>query len=251
MRYKRGKKPASGGVALAFATIFDPSKLPPVPMEFGHYAQIGTQWGMLANDKVGDCVICDAAHQTMLWSRIAERPLVYFNNGAVLADYSAVAGFDPRDPDNTDNGTDMSQMASYRRNIGVQDAYGGRHKVDAYVSLDAGNADELAAAAYFFGAASVGVWLPDAAEDQFDNHQPWTVQPGPRPEDGHCITCVGRKANGNFVFVTWGGLAEVTPNFIAAYMDEGICFLSSEMLIKNASVEGFDVARLQEFLAAL
>ena len=31
----------------------------------------------------------------------------------MLSDYSALTGFDPRDPDETDNGTDISEMASY------------------------------------------------------------------------------------------------------------------------------------------
>jgi hypothetical protein len=171
---KLGKKPARpGAVKFKLATYLAKSKLPTPPKVFGHEALIGANWEMLGNDQYSDCVWAGAAHETMLWNKEAART-VTFNNQTVLKDYSAVTGFNPKDP-NTDQGTDMQVAASYRRKTGVLDANGKRHKVVAYLALPPGNPDQLALAIYLFGATGIGIKFPNTAIDQFNAGKPWDV----------------------------------------------------------------------------
>ena len=243
-----GKKPARNAVSFRFSTYFDASALPTPPPVFGK-PWLVREPGVLANDKVGDCVWAGAAHETMLWRAEAGTPTA-FTDAAVLADYSAVTGYTPGNPD-TDQGTDMQQAASYRLKTGVADAAGTRHRIDAYVALQPGNLDQLALAAYLFGAAGIGVQLPDTAFDQFDNAEPWSVVSGARIEGGHYVPVVGRNAHGNFLVWTWGRLHAVRPDFLTTYMDEGLGYLALERLRGTVSPQGLDAATLQADLALL
>lgn len=207
---------------------------------------------MFANDKFGDCVWAGAAHETMMWTREGPIDDAMFTDANVLSDYSAVTGFNPSDP-NSDVGTDMQMAASYRRNTGIIDAAGNRHKIDAYVALNVGVVSDAVLAAYLFGAAGVGILFPDTAFDQFHAGQPWDVVPGaPKPVAGHYVSMVGRNSAGNLLVVTWGRLHAMTPRFYLTYNDESLAYVSLEPLTRNLlSPEGFDVDTLRTDLKAV
>lgn len=246
LSYRLGKKsPRLGAVKLRFSEVFNEDLLPAPPVAFGH-ASPTYAWQLLANDRWGDCVWAGAAHETMLWNTSVGLS-ASFTDASVLSDYTAVAGFNPNDP-NTDQGTDMADAAAYRRKTGVLDAAGNRHKIDSYVALRPGDAQQLAVAVYINGAAGVGIQLPASAMDQFDAGRPWEVIPGDRIEGGHYVACVGRTANGNLLVITWGRLQEMTQQFYTAYCDEALAYLSIENLKNNVSPEGFNLDYLRTCL---
>jgi len=248
--YKLGKKRARpGAVAFKFGMFFDRTKLPTPPAVFGHES-IRRPWGMLANDQYGCCVWAGAAHETMMWANLAKKQPT-FRAQDVLADYSAVTGFDPKRPD-SDQGTDMTEAASYRRKTGIVDSDGARHVIDAYAALRPGHADDLALSTYLMGASGVGLLMPSTAEKQFDDRKPWSVVKGASVEGGHYVPCVGRNSNGDFLIVTWGRIHAMTREFYETYCDEAIAYVSIEgMNDKNLSPEGFNVEALRHDLALL
>jgi len=226
--------------------------LPKIPAEFGHEGQVGA-WGMLANDRAGDCVWAGAAHETILWSTEAhsgpDGGPVPFTDQAVLSDYSKVTGYDPADP-STDQGTDVRAALSYRRKTGIVDAQGQRHKIGAYVALEPGNHSHIAAAMYLFGAVGIGFQFPGSAMDQFNAGQPWRVAAGSQIEGGHYVPLVARRHH--FLdCVTWAKVQPLTWTFFAAYCDEAWAILSPELLTGGLTPEGFDLAALTRALAAL
>jgi hypothetical protein len=154
----------------------------------------------------------------MLWNREAGR-IIAFNDQGVLKDYSAVTGFNPKDP-STDQGTDMHVAASYRRKTGVLAVHGKRHKAIAYLALAPGNPDQLALAIYLFGATGIGIKFSNTAMDQFNAGKPWDVSKNAKIEGGHYIPGVGRDAKGNIVVVIWGKIQLMTPRFYTKYCDE-------------------------------
>ena len=248
--YKLGKKPARpGAVSLLFSAVFNEDKLPDPPMAFGHY-DIGAPWGDLANRRVGDCVFAGGDHETMLWTRLGGKMAV-FDDKATLSDYSLLTGFDPKRPEQTDRGTDMQTAASFRRQTGLIDADGVRHKVDSYVALRPGDTNQLAKAVYILGAAGVGIEFPASAMTQFQMGEPWDVIPNAHIMGGHYIPCVGRKENGNFLIVSWGELHEMTPMFFSTYCDEALAYLSIEELKNKVSPEGLNLWYLKDALAQL
>src|SRR4029077_17824696 len=74
--------------------------LPSPPAIFG-FGGLYPDWGTLGNDKYGDCVFAGADHETMLWNKVRGGHDVLIGAADALSDYSAVTGFDPKDP-NTD-----------------------------------------------------------------------------------------------------------------------------------------------------
>jgi hypothetical protein len=252
MTFALGKKPArTGAVKLRFETYFDAASLPVPPTVFGRPWLVPT-WGMLGNATIGDCVWAAAAHQTMLWNAEAGNPIPPFTDACVLGDYAAeTQKDDPPGYPTVDAGTDLQQAAAYRSKTGIADAAGQRHLTGPYVALQPGDIDQLALAAYLFGAISVGIQLPTSAFDQFDRAEPWEPVQEASIEGGHCISLCGRNSRGMLLAVTWGRLQAVSPTFLAQYMDEGVAHLSIERLKGNISPQGFNEAALQADLALI
>lgn len=246
--YRLGKLPArKDAVLLKFARYVKPAMLPTPPLIFGRYNLIG-DFGILGNDSVGDCVLAGGCHEEMLWTSEGGSPAEFTAENA-LSDYSAITGYNPADP-STDRGTDMQMAASYRRKTGLVDKTGNRHKVLAYVALEAGNVDQLALASWLFGACGIGILISNENMQEFEQGKPWSTTTG-KIEGGHYVCVVGRRANGNPLCVTWGKLQEMTPAFYEQANDESIAYLSGERLVDGKSLDGFDLETLKSDLAVV
>lgn len=246
MQFKRGLlPPRPGAVKMKFGDYVKPS-FPKRPDEFGHESLV-SEWHMLSNDKFGSCAWAGAAHEVYLWTAMGSQR-VHITSADVLSDYGACTGFNPADP-STDQGTDMQAAASYRRTVGTRDANGNRHKIGAYVSLKAGNLDEILNAAWMFGAVGIGVTIGSNQDQQFEFGKPWDGAPG-NNSGGHYIPVVAYR-NGLVYVVTWGRLQAVTPAFIETYCDQAMAYLSTDMLRDGKSLDGFDLAALSDDLNLL
>lgn len=246
---KLGKKPYTPSEKDLPYRNYRPTTLPPIPPSFGHQGLI-TEWGMLGNDTVGDCVIAGADHETMLFTAEGSKE-AFFTTANALADYSAITGYNPDDP-NTDRGTDVRTAMKYRRSTGMIDADGNRHKIGAFLALDQNNLNEVLEAAYLFSAVGIGIEFPQSAMEQFINGQPWTVVPYYSPvEGGHYVSLVGFDGTWLYV-VTWGKVQQMSVDFFMRYCDEAWAILSLEFLnSRGVSPEGFNLAQLQADLRAL
>lgn len=232
-----------------FAAYLAPkATLPTVPGSFGH--EKGFQWGMLGNDRYGDCVFAGGAHEQMLFAGEGGHAAVGFTDQKVLADYGAVTGFDPHTGAG-DNGTNVRDAMKYRQKTGLADVANRRHKIAAYLSIDAGNMQHILLAAYLFGACGIGIEFPQSAMDQFNAGDPWKVVSGSQIDGGHYIPVVAKR--GSYVdVVTWGKTQRCTQDFIKRYCDEAWAIVSPEILnAAGKSPEGFDLAALRADLAAL
>lgn len=232
---------------LLFARYRIPSKLPTPPAQFGRETLV-QKWGILGNEKFGCCVFSGAAHEVMLWNAECDT-VVPFRDKDVLADYSALTGFNPRRPA-SDQGTDMRQAMMYRLKTGVVDADGKRHKLGGFVALEPGNLTQLWQATYIFGAVALGFKLTQTAMDQFEAGKPWDVGKKSRVVGGHYVPAVARRG-GNGLVVSWGRLQAFTPAFYQTYCDQAFAMLSEERLSQGKTHEGFDLEALRADLKAL
>lgn len=248
--FKLGKRAARpGSVKLAFRKYANLSVLPTPPAEFGHERLVITPWGVLGNNRVGNCVWAGAAHETMIWN-LEAGSLVGFTDEGVISDYSAATGYDPSDP-TTDQGSDMQAAASYRQKVGIVDSQGRRHKIGPYLSIPIGDEEAHLVASYLFGAVGIGIYFPDYAMDQFTQHLVWDVKDGGEVLGGHYVPLVARRA-GNWVASTWGQLQPMTDQFFRKYNEESLVYLSPEMFEAGGkSLEGFDYEQLRDDLAEL
>jgi hypothetical protein len=249
---KLGKQPAAPAATdFKFASFAATITLPSVPSRFGHGGAY-PDWKMLGNDLYGDCVWAGAAHEHMLLNKVINRVDVAFDDDAVLSDYAATTGFDP-DDSSTDKGTNVHDALSYRRNTGIVDSAGKRHKIGAYVALKTKDWQHLVQAAYIFGAVGVGFEMPTSALPQFDAREPWDVVAGTKIKGGHYVPVVGSiHASDQATAISWGRRQIFTRRFYERYNDEAWAYVTPEQLRSDGTgLHGFDVEKLKKFLSAL
>jgi len=251
MNYKLGKKPAQEDKRNLRLANYDVDL--PTPTKIFGFGGLYGEWGMLGNDRYGDCVFAGAAHETMMWNKLRGGVDVAMSTQNVLKDYSDVTGFDPSDP-STDQGTYMLDALKYRQKTGIRDAHGNRHLITAYVELEPGNFDQAIQACYVFGAVGIGILVPDTIWDQWDNGEYWdVVDPNASIDGGHYVPGVGsRNSAARITIVTWGRRWQMTKRFYETYVDEAWVMLSEEQIRADGlGIHGLDITKLKEDLAAI
>jgi hypothetical protein len=245
-----GKKPFVGDERdFKFAAVAAGVEFPTIPNRFGH-GHLYNDWMMFGNDQYGDCVFAGLAHQGMIATKLAHRPLTFTTSG-VLADYGAVTGFHPDDP-NSDQGTFVRDAFSFWRNTGVQSASGARHKIGAYVSIDPKNWDELMQAAYIFSSAGIGWAVPETIWEQWDNGDPFdVVDENAKIIGGHYTVVTGRAGRSTGGMITWGRRKSFTRDFYETYNDETWVAVFENELRNGKTERGFDLTQLNEMLSSL
>jgi hypothetical protein len=241
---KLGKLPATRDDRdLLFAT-YKAGGLKEAPVGFGHLKLVENPWGMLGNDTIGDCACAGPAHETMLLNAAAGKQVVFTDEDVIEA-YSAISGYVPGDPD-TDVGCDIRDVLRYRVSTGFTDSTGQAHKIGAYVALHPGNWIELLEALEVFECVGIGIQVPDYAEQQFSDRQPWSVEPGePNIIGGHYIPVVSRPKESEVDVITWGAAQLMTKAFYKEFCDEAWAYVSTEDIGSSGkTLEGFDLAQL-------
>jgi hypothetical protein len=242
--YKLGKLPYEPNLKDFKLQQFEVA-LPPLPPKPFGFANLYSDWGMLGNDIAGDCVWAGADHETMLWNKLAKHEVSFTADNA-LADYGAVTGYPT-----TDDGTYPRDAMNYRRTTGLIDASGKRHKIDAFVSIPAGDWDTMVRCVWTFGVVGIGFNFPHSAWAQFDNGQPWDVVAGSSIEGGHYVPIVGYPSTTSVSCITWGKRQVMTKAFFQKYNDESWVPLTKESLLPPANVRHIDWTTLQAELNSL
>ena len=221
-------------------------ELPPAPAQ-ASWAKKVKDWGMLGNDRYGDCVPAGALHLAQNWTAYASTEYVPAEQEALDA-YTALTGFNPNDP-GTDNGTIMLDALNFWRRNGLAG-----HQVMAYAACEPGNIEHIKDSIHLFAGSYVGISLPRSAQRQ----RVWSVPPqGPvgegRPGSwgGHCVPIIAYSSR-RLICVTWGGLKPMTWQFFRTYCDEAYAVLSDDWLRADRTApNGFDLDELKRDLAGL
>lgn len=192
----------------------------------------GFQWGMLANDRLGDCVIAMMLHSIEDLHLDAGTAPPAFTDEDAIAAYSAITGYDPTKPE-TDQGTNEAEAMAYWQKTGLTaKADGSVHKVCGTLSIDPKNATEMQVGIWEFVDVQLGVALPKSAQGE----QEWTEPPGgftgegePGSWGGHGIPA--REYDGQrYKVVTWGAELLMTVAFHDACTQEAFVIIDEEML---------------------
>jgi len=207
-----------------------------------------TDWGMMGNDKVGDCTCAAAGHLIECWTSWVDPQPVMLADPVILAAYSAVSGYNPADPA-TDQGADMLTVMNYWRQTGV-----GGHKISGFAAVNPTDQNELRSAIGLFGGVNVGLNMPVSAQGQ----QVWDVPADPSAPDaqpgswgGHDVPYLGYNATGP-VGVTWGSVVQITWAFHEKYCDECFAAVSPDFLASSGiDPQGFNLAQLLADLATI
>lgn len=201
-------------------------------------------WGMLGNDRLGDCVFAARAHAILSVTTFGDGEATEPTEAQAVRAYELVAGYNPADP-SSDRGTVYLDAMNAWRNGRLKSVDG--DQIDAYASVGLKN---LRYAIAELGPVQIGLAMPLSAQGQ----KRWTVKPGPDAQPGswggHAVPAVGYTRTGVW-FITWGQPVFATNAFVANYMDEGYAVVSRRFLKAGRAPSGLDLPGLLEAAAAL
>ena len=221
--------------------------LPPIPAAVDWSHKLAAL-GMMKNDVLGDCTCAAAGHAIQTWTGNVKKE-VTISDKKVVAAYSAITGYTPKDP-NTDEGAVELDVLNYWRNKGI-----GGHKIGSYMAVQSKDQDHVRASIFLFGGTYCGVALPNSAQNQ----DVWDAAAGPDGEagswGGHAIWVLAYDKD-FLTCVTWGELKKMTWAFWSSYCDEAYALLSPDWFSKKLfsrgpSPSGFDMAALAADLKEL
>jgi hypothetical protein len=218
--------------------------LPAPPPSVDWTKPLPADLGEMANDRLGDCTCAGAAHLVQTWTG-NRGDMLTIADDAIVAAYSAVAGYTPNDP-TTDNGAALLDVLNFWRQTGI-----GGHQIGAFAAVDHANVVEVKQACDLFGGLYTGVQLPQSAMDATDNGAAWSDVDDTNILGGHCVALVGYDADG-VTYVTWGKRQRATWAWVERYADEMYALIAADWVSGAAEApSGFDLAQLQADLGAL
>lgn len=220
------------------AKYIDIPKLPYIPKERDWTTKCKYHFGMMQNNKIGNCSVAAFAHFIQVATSNSGTEII-FPDSSIIATYSAITGYTLGKPD-TDNGAVLLDALSYLRHTGIDG-----HKIYAYASIDFHNPCEVKAAAELFGGVYVGFDLPKSAQRQ----KIWTKSSGrngkPGTWGGHCVS-IPAFTSSKYTCITWGEKKELTQSFFDEYVDEAYAILTTDWLNEQGhNPHGFSLVELQ------
>ena len=232
MNLKLGKLPKKKDKRnLKFAKYLT-GTLPVIPTKVDYTAGI-TAWGMMLNDKLGDCTIASEGHLILAWT--GGKTIV--PDSVIGSVYSRNSGYDPKTGKNDNGCVELDVLNDWHKN-GVGD-----DKIVAFTEVNIKREAEIKAAIYLFNGIYIGVALPRSAEEQFNTGKPWTVVKGSQIIGGHSVIIVGYDDQYYFI-VSWGRIVKAERAWLKKYMDEAYAIISNDYFIGNKTAEGYDLEAL-------
>lgn len=217
-----------------------PLPKPPLTSDWSKVVQV--PWGVMKNDRVGDCTIAAMGHLVMLVTA-ANANVVIPPDRLILDAYSAVSGYNGTDA--TDTGAVELDVLKYMKTTGL-----GGHKLKAFVDIDGANLDYLRWSIHWLGNAYIGVQLTQNDMDAVDRGQPWVKSVG-APIGGHAVPLVAYDTT-SFTCVTWGQLQKISIPWLQAAMDEAHGAMFEDWFDSHAhSPVALDLGALEADLASI
>lgn len=230
---------------LRLAEYLTPGALPPIPVAIDNGTKV-KDWGMLANDQLGDCTCAGILHAIMLWKSSGAAPPNFSDSDAIVL-YEQLCGYKPGDQSTDQGGVELDILKAWRKAPLADSA------LDAFIAVNPRNWNQVKAALYLFGTLYMGLSLPTSAQDE----DVWRSTSGtPGSWGGHCVIasaysdrarCLG---DDTLTCITWGAEKKMTRQWLSAYCDELYALLSPDWVGPDGKApNGFDLAQLQADLA--
>jgi hypothetical protein len=189
-----------------------------------------TDWGVMGNDRYGNCVFATAAHEILTWRANAAQDSRRISDAAVINLARDLGGL---------HGYSILARLKYWRKKEMW-----ANSLRAFALTDTRNPTQLRQLINAFGCLDIGLLLPVA----------WTRQPiwdtgkGPdyRPNSwgSHSVPIVAYDTE-LFYVVTWGKLQPITAQALAKYCDEAYALIDPDWLTtQGITPAGFDLKTL-------
>jgi hypothetical protein len=207
-------------------------RLPPPPDTLD-VSQGISDWGMYANDRLGDCTCAAAGHMEMVWARQAGI-VESFTDDQIVNLYNRVNG------GHDDGAVELFVLQEWRKN-GLTPAT----KIHAFAAVSLIDLTLVKQAAALFAGLYLGIALPITAQQQevWDDTGSQTPEAQPGSWGGHAVNLVSYMASGLGI-VTWGKVKPMTWKFWTRYVEEAWACIPEDFPGEN-----LDFAKLDADLA--
>jgi hypothetical protein len=246
LKLGRPLRPVQDPRTLRFAAYLKRS-LPAAPLKIDYGSKV-KDFGMLANDQVGDCTCAGILHMIMLWASQFGHER-HFTDEDAIALYSRLCGYVPGHPETDQGGVEIEILKAWRKSpiAGTE--------ILAFASVDPRNWEHVKLAHWLGGSLYMGIALPLSAQDETI----WqSTQDVPGGWGGHCTITSAYAEKGGFgcarylECVTWGERKKMTPAWVAKYCDELWVPITPDWFGPDGKApNGFNQAQLFDDLASV
>lgn len=206
-----------------------------------------TDWGMLANDRLPDCVCAGQAHALLSLTTYASNNPVRLTEQETVALYSTLSGWHQGDDPSSAPGLVVQDALNFWRTSGING-----HNITVFAAVDIARLDDVRTAVSALGCVFVGINFPQSAMDQFNAGQSWdvTAQDG-GIIGGHLVLVTGyNEQDSTYTCVTWGQTQVMTEAFWKKYVEECWVAIAPEWVESGGnSPSGLDLYGLGEDFA--
>jgi hypothetical protein len=207
-----GKLPARADARRLMFAAYSTSILPPPPATTDRTYGI-TEWGVMGNDRIGDCAYAAVGHHIMAWSMGTVKKPTVLSDDTIIGAYASGTGYNPANPA-TDRGSSMLDVQQQWRTQGI-----GGNKLVASAGLDLRDPVDVKSVVHYYGGAYCGFMLPRSAEEQTAANLVWTTPWFSPIVGGHAIPILSYDA-AHLWAITWGKIQAMTWDFFFRYCDE-------------------------------
>jgi len=219
---KLGKLAPARPQGLHMLAFYQPSPLPKAP---DRVDPPQAEWGMLGNDRYGDCTFAGIAHARMAGATTLSLSETLPTEQEVIDAYLAYTN-------GQDTGAVEADLLKYWQNNKIFGSI-----LAAFAPTDHADFDELRSVIAAYGLVYIGVQLPNTYQNQFINNEPWDLTGTPADnqiEGGHCIILVGYDVDYAYA-VTWGKIQKITWRWLQSYMEESWALITPEIVLAGHS----------------
>lgn len=246
LQHKLGRQPrAFSPRVMHLSSLLGAVDLPPPPPSVDWTKGVD-KWGMMLNDRLGDCTCAAAYHARQVWTNNIG---VEFTDpdAEVLALYEKACGYDPNNSA-TDRGGVEQSVLGYLMVQGYPVAVGEPDKLLAFFEVDPRNKDDIKTAISECGVCYIGFEVPDSIDEAPGST--WDVEDGASIEGGHAVILVGYDED-TVTLISWGSLYKMTWDFFQKYTDEAYALVSNLWVRDGQTLLGLTPEQLEAMMSAI
>jgi hypothetical protein len=215
-----------GGLITGLVETYPPPPFPSVAGSVDNTADI-VEWGVMANDLIGDCVVACIGHAIEAWTALASGTAVVLPDSLIVSTYSQITGYN-----SVTGANDVGMQISRGLDYWVTNGLGG-HQLSEYNRAFGTrfSHNPVKQAIDKCGVCIAGIGVNGAILADFDAGATWGKQYG-SATDHHCVPLIAYDDN-DLECITWGHLQRMSWGFFDAYIDELYVVFGPDMFRAN------------------
>ena len=234
---KLGCLPGRIPVGLRELTYYVAGDLPKAPPSV-EVPKFG-DWGMLGNDRYGDCGVAGIQHGFEADATITKERETFATDKQTIDYYLTYTN-------GQDSGVVLSDFLTYVRKHGYY-----KQSISAFAPVAVHDIPTLQTAVWMYGFAYTGITVTHGMQVAFGNEKPWDAAACSGPIiGGHCVPVVGYDDHYVYV-ITWGGVQAITYSAWHSIATEAWAVITGEFETRHGDGRGVSISSLKNDLNKL